>query len=192
MKNIILTCGLLTVMCCVIAQDSTQKIKAFVQFQSIIQAGLLAGNSESAFEVQGINSLKFKTFSGGIGVGIDNYVFRTIPIFLDVRKDILKRNNTPFIFADAGTQLSWLQDNQKAYSYYNPEYKSKFYFNAGAGYKINLMKKNAIVFGAAFSLKKINEIENIYCDPAACPEAHPIINKYTFRRLSLKARWIIW
>lgn len=192
MKSLTLICCLLINGCSVIAQGSIQKIKTPVQFQSILQAGLLTGQSESAYEVQTINGIKHKTFSAGMGVGIDNYVFRTVPVFLDVRKDILIRKNSPFVFADAGTQFCWVQNNQKDYSYFNPEYKSKFYFNAGAGYKINLLKNNAIILSAAFSLKRVEEIENPYCDFVACPEQQPIINKYAFTRLSLKAGWMIW
>src|SRR6187401_3151693 len=81
------------------AQNSTQKVKEPIHFQSILQTGLLLGESETAFEMQSINGIKWKTFSGGIGVGIDNYVFRTIPVFLDLRAAILKKQNTPFVFA---------------------------------------------------------------------------------------------
>ncbi len=71
---------------------------------------------------------------------MDNYVFRTIPV-LQLRADILKRKNTPFVFADAGPQFCWPQNNQEASSFYSPEYKGGFYFNAGAGYKMNLFKE---------------------------------------------------
>lgn len=192
MKHIILTCALFIIMYYAAAQDSGYKIKSPVLFQSLIQAGFLAGKKESSFEVQSINGLRLKTFYSGIGIGIDDYTFRSIPLFFDLRKDILKTGNSPFIFADAGWQLTWLEDKQKAPTYLNPEYNGKAYFNAGAGYKINLLKKNAIVFSAAFSLKKINETENYYCDFVACPVTPLIINKYIFRRFSLKAGWMIW
>ncbi len=172
------------------AQDSIQKIKAPVRFQSLLQAGLLSGGTESAFEVQSINGIQWKTFSAGIGIGIDNYVFRTIPLFIDLRADILKKHNTPFIFTDAGIQFSWVQEGQKL-SYLNTEYKSGFYFNAGAGYKITVLKRSAIVLSTAFSLKKVDEKENVYCDFVGCPGLPSQVNQYTFRRLSLKAGWAI-
>src|ERR1044072_8005650 len=106
MKKIILCCSLFSLTCGAIAQHSIQTIKTPVGFQSILQAGLLTGKSTSEFELQSINGIRWKTFSGSIGVGIDNYVYRTVPVFLDLRKDILKKHNTPFVFADAGPQFS--------------------------------------------------------------------------------------
>ena len=82
--------------------------------------------NKSAFAVQTINGIKWKTLSAGIGVGIDNYVFRTVPVFADIRADILKRKNTPFVFIDAGPQFCWVQNNQKASSFYNPNIKPVF------------------------------------------------------------------
>lgn len=188
MRNIALTVGVLLACNFLQAQESVQTIKEPVRFQSILQAGLLLGESETEFEVQSINGIKWKTFSGGIGVGIDNYVFRTIPFFIDLRADILKKQNTPFVFADAGMQFPWVQDAQKSYNI-DPEYKSGFYFNAGAGYKINMFKRNAIIFSAAFSLKKVDETEAV-CGIVSCTEAYTY--EYTFRRLSLKVGWTIW
>lgn len=192
MKQIFLSFILLCIVYCVAAQNTTQQAKEPVKFQSILQAGILSGQATSAFEVQTINGIKWKTFSAGIGVGLDNYVFRTIPVFVDVRADILKRENTPFVFINAGSQFCWVQDDQKNYAFYNPQYKAGFYFNAGAGYKVNILKKNALIFSAAFALKKVDETQNPYCDFAACPEQKPVINQYTFRRLSLMLGWMFW
>ncbi|SFP67858.1 hypothetical protein [Parafilimonas terrae] len=167
-------------------------LKTPMHFQSILQAGLLAGKTEPSFGVQTINGVRWKQISAGIGAGIDNYVFRTIPVFIDLRADILKSKNSPFVFADAGPQFQWVQDHQKAGSFFNPEYKSGFYFNAGAGYSIYLFKRNTLTLSAAFSLKKVNESLYTYCDFVACPEQKPTINKYTFRRLAVMAGWTIW
>lgn len=191
MRNILLIAALQLICGYLQAQDAVQKIKEPVHFQSILQTGLLLGESESEFEIQTINGIKWKTFSFGTGIGIDNYVFRTVPVFIDLRTDILKKQNTPFVFADAGAQFPWVQHGQKLY-YLDPEYKSGFYFNAGAGYKINMFKRNAIIFSAAFSLKKVDERTEIYCDFSPCPETGYKTYNYTFRRLSLKAGWTIW
>lgn len=193
MKHIILTLATLFLCCLLKAQPSNQNTKTPVQFQSILQAGLLAGKTESSYTVQSINGIRWKTFSGGIGIGIDDYVFRTIPLFVDLRADVLNKKNTPFIFVNTGRQFCWLQSNQKNYNYFNPEYKAGFYVSTGAGYKLNILKKNALIISAAFSLKKVTETESPYCNLAACPEAPaPLVNKYTFRRLALTAGWILW
>ena len=89
MRNIVLIVALQLASCYLQAQDAVQTIKEPMRFQSILQAGLLLGESRSEFEIQSINGVKWKTFSGGVGVGIDNYVFRTVPVFIDLRTDIL-------------------------------------------------------------------------------------------------------
>lgn len=188
MKSLRLTVALLLAWSFLQAQDSTQTMKEPIRFQNILQVGLLLGESQSEFEIQSINGIKWKTFSGGIGIGVDNYFFRTVPLFIDLRTDILKKQNTPFVFADAGMQFPWVQNAQKSYNI-DPEYKSGFYFNAGAGYKINMLKRNAIVFSAAFSLKKVDETGAV-CGVVSCTE--PNTYEYTFRRLSLKIGWTVW
>lgn len=190
----------LIIICCLFisnqflaAQDSISQVRSTVYFQSILQAGLLTGNNKSGYEVQSINGVRWKTFSAGIGAGLDDYVIKTIPFFFDLRTDIFKKNNSPFLFIDAGPQFLLKQDSHP-HDYYDPYYKAKFYFNAGAGYKMNLFTKNAIIISAAFSLKKISETQNTICDFAPCPENMPpvINNKYALKRFSLQAGWLIW
>ncbi len=174
------------------AQDSAY-IKSGIHFQSILQTGLLTGKTKLGFQVQSINGIKWNTFSAGIGTGLDNYVIKTIPVFFDARTDIFRKNNSPFLFIDAGPQFLLKQDSHP-HNYYDPYYKAKFYFNAGAGYKVNLFAKNAIIISAAISLKNIAEKQNTICDFAPCPENVPpvINNKYVFKRFSLQAGWLIW
>ena len=84
-----------------------------------------------------------------------------------------------------------MQSGQKSH-YIDSEYKGGFYLNAGAGYKINIFKSNAIIFSAAFSMKKVVEKTDVFCDFAPCPETGYKTYNYTFRRLSLKAGWTMW
>jgi len=190
----------LIIICCfinqfIVAQNSLQQLQTTVHFQSILQGGLLAGKSKPGFEFQTINGVKWKTFSAGIGVGLDNYFVNSIPVFFDVRTDFSNRSNTPFLFIDAGSQLLSKKYSKPDDYYFDLYYKAKFYFNAGAGYKINLFKKNAMVLSASFSLKKINEVETPFCDWAPCQENPPpfvIINKYNLKRFSLQIGWSIW
>ncbi len=41
-------------------------------------------------------------------------------------------------------------------------------------------------------MKKVEETQNPYCDFVACPEQKPILNQYTFKRLSLMLGWMMW
>ena len=87
-----------------------------IKFQSNLQSGLLVGqkDSKSALSVNAVNGIKSSTWFGGIGVGIDYYgLKRSIPLFLDIQKDISAKSNTWFWFADAGYNFPWLMNNEK-------------------------------------------------------------------------------
>src|SRR5690348_17254089 len=76
-----------------------------VKFETNNQIGLLSGSSGNALQLQTINGISYKTVSLGIGIGIDNYYFKTIPLFVDVRKNIFEKKQTPFLYVDAGTNF---------------------------------------------------------------------------------------
>ncbi len=68
-----------------------------VHFRSVNQVGILAGSSDANLQLQSINGIKYKTGFVGLGVGLDYYYARSIPVFLDLRKDIFNKPITPFI-----------------------------------------------------------------------------------------------
>ena len=62
MRNLLLIAVLLLPSNFFRAQHSLQANKGHVCFQSILQAGVLLGESESEFEVKTINGIKWKCF----------------------------------------------------------------------------------------------------------------------------------
>jgi hypothetical protein len=74
------------------------------QFHSINQLGLLEGQIGSAFQIQTINGAQYKSWFGGIGIGLDYYRFRSIPLFLDFRKDFGKKISS-FLFMQMGASI---------------------------------------------------------------------------------------
>ena len=65
-------------------------------FHSINNIGLLEGQSGAAFQAQTINGFQKRSWFAGIGVGLDYYRYRTIPLFVDVRKEFGNANNKNF------------------------------------------------------------------------------------------------
>ena len=57
-----------------------------IKFHSINNIGLLKGQVDDVLQLQTINGIKYKSFFGGVGIGLDNYYFKTIPLFVDLRK----------------------------------------------------------------------------------------------------------
>ncbi|MFI5151955.1 MAG: hypothetical protein ACHQET_01395 [Chitinophagales bacterium] len=78
-----------------LAQEKTAD-KAWV-FHSYNQIGLLEAETGSAFQIQSVNGMQYKSWFGGIGVGLDYYRFRSIPFFLDLRKSFQSDGNGLFL-----------------------------------------------------------------------------------------------
>jgi hypothetical protein len=138
------------------AQESPAINKAW-KFHSINQVGLLEGQAGSAFQLQTINGFQHRSWFGGVGLGLDHYRFRGIPLFLDVRKEFGQLANRFFVYADLGIHFSWVTDKQKnSILYVTPKnFSTGLYSDAGIGYTIRLKKKNSLLFSAGYSFKNM-------------------------------------
>jgi hypothetical protein len=177
---------------CFAQQNSVNKF----QFYSINNIGLIEGKSGSALQLQTINGVQFHSWFLGIGVGLDKNRFRTIPLFIDLRKDLSKTKNGFFIYADAGTNYQDEVASQKTtfnlYPSYN-KFNKGFYFDAGAGYKIKLKKNSALLFSAGYTYKELSEQSTIYYgQPGFDYLVTPIFlehHNYYLNSLTLKVGW---
>jgi hypothetical protein len=191
--------GLLAVsFCCVLSvlaqgiKKPGKKEQPHFYFQSLNQLGLLEGSQGSAFQLQSINGIKYKTWFAGAGVGIDYYKFRTIPLFFDLRKDLQNKDRTVFVFGDIGTNFPWIKTETQTYWMGNDDYNSGLYYEMGLGYKLVFHKKDALLLSAGYSFKKMTEkrFGNIAC-PAIGPCEQGLIEKldYGLKRISVKLGW---
>lgn len=161
-----------------------------VKFTSTNLAGILMGSSEPAFQVQSINGIRSKDFSAGIGVGMDNYYYKSIPVFLHVTRKITIKNFAPFIYTDIGLNLP--EDRKGDEEYWQARHYSKgLYFDLGVGYSIPVLKKIAMTFSLGYSQKHLNEKRDqgyfIGFPNWVFHELPSEYYSYTFRRISLKA-----
>jgi hypothetical protein len=159
------------------------------QFHSINNVGLLEGQTGSAFQLQSINGMQYKSWFGGIGLGLDFYKYRTIPLFIDFRKEFGSGVNKFFAYADGGINFCWLTDNEKTLYFADDHFSGGFYTDLGLGYKIGLGRNNHLLLGIGYSLKKLKEIyESYYYDPPDNVSDKVKIN-YNLNRLTLKVGW---
>lgn len=154
------------------------------KFNSLLQVGLVEGQRGPAMTLQTINGVRYQTWSLGAGAGLDYYHTRSIPLFLDIRKNILKTDKTPFIYLDAGYNFPWLTEENKLYS--SAEAEGGLYYDAGIGYAVPVLKNNALFFTVGYSSKRIStasggpvDIFSSYIPPSQRFE-------YTLRRISVK------
>jgi len=166
-----------------------------VGFTSINQVGILEGDNGSAFQLQTINGVKYRSWSAGIGVGLDYYYLRSIPLFLDLRRNLWNKTNTPFIYADGGLQFAWPTPGQK-FSSGNGKYYNRPFFDVGIGYKSAIGKHNALLLSAGYTEKYVYEkmgtpVYYMYTDfyPSPAPTYIPDRYAYTLRRIAIKIGW---
>lgn len=125
-----------------------------IKFESNNQIGLLSGTSKSALQLQTINGIHYKTFFAGAGIGIDNYFFKTIPVFADIRMNIFQKSQTPFIYADAGPDFPW--EKKQSTSWQIITYRPGLYYDVGIGYRWTIIKYLCVNASFGFSQKKYN------------------------------------
>lgn len=131
------------------------------QFHSVNQVGLLYGENGSAFQMQTINGVQYRSWFAGVGVGIDEYRFRSIPLFVDIRKEFELGPGYLFAYGGIGINFMWLTDKQKNdyhLTYYpNAHFSNGLYYDAGIGYKVKLNNKIAFFVSPGFSHKDTEE-----------------------------------
>jgi hypothetical protein len=158
-------------------------------FHSVNNIGVAWGATGEGFQLQTINGVKWKDISTGIGVGLDYYYGRTLPLFADIRMNISKKRITPFVFADLGTNLP-IVINDPQVSGYKSTYKAGLYFDAGAGYQFAISKLMALNISFSYTQKKYKEereYTGIVIDFPPYDRSIKDQFDYTLRRFSLKA-----
>lgn len=186
----ILLCVLLQIGACFTsgAQEQPAKKGCSCSFSSINQLGVLNGTWGVGGLVQSVNGVRYKTWFAGVGAGIDVYKRGSIPVFLDVRKDLFNTPATPFIYVDAGVHFpdkKIVSENQ----WTNSEYAKGFYSDAGIGYRMGKKTRSGFLASAGYSYKYVKRLTYYTpCGFGGCDG-----NAYTYRsylhRISIKLGW---
>ena len=175
---------------------NAQQKASTLKFSSINSIGLLNGESQSTFTMQTVNGIKYKSWFTGLGVSLDNYGYRSIPVFVDVKKCFVSKEWQPFIYADAGINfplssnaLPKKQNGLDAYKLYNT-----FYIGTGIGVSKSINNKARFVLSVGYSFKHFSYLHynSYYYTPTVIysymQAASYNISKYDFyyRRFSIK------
>jgi len=186
-KYIIITICLLTIAGAVHAQQK----RTLLKFSSINSLGLLNGQAQSAFTLQTINGVKYKTWFAGLGVSIDPYGYRSIPVFADIRKTFGNKAWQPFLYADAGVGLPIKTDyfsdkNWWPGSIIHYNLQKPFYGEWGIGINRAINKSANFIFAIGYSYKNFSYTETQ--SMGDFPILNPISNKYDFyyKRVAVK------
>ena len=183
MKNIFIVLLLLFTNLYCFSQTGKQDKK--FRFQSLNQIGFVYGEAGAEPIIQSINGIQHQSFFIGAGLGLDYYNERSLPLFMDIRKSILNKVNTPFIYIDGGYHL--MLEKSKEEDWISKDQKGGLYYDAGIGYSFPVFKTSSLVISMGYSSKEQSEKMNRYTwrSSIAQPSDYETI-EYTLRRYSFK------
>ncbi|HLO37237.1 MAG TPA: hypothetical protein VK173_01980 [Lacibacter sp.] len=170
---------------CSFAQDKMKAKQSPFKFETIVQGGLLIGDHAEAATIQTVNGFALNNWYAGIGVGLDFYMQRGVPLFADLRYHFSEGRKAFFIYTDAGVHLPWIKnkDGRNIISQ-----SAGLYTDAGIGIRIATKKQDAFLISAGYSYKHVKEKqEGFNWQPWPQPSGQTVLNyDYRFNRVVLK------
>jgi len=160
-------------------------------FSSQISSGIVEGEQGTSFHIDLLNGIRYKTWLGGIGTGLDYYYYRSIPVYLSGIKYLSPNNHSFFVQGDAGMNFAWVEDRRiNAWNEVSHEFKPGIYWNGIVGFATGLDRKNSFSFGLGYSQKSLKEIRemSVMCFSPPCESTYETY-KYNLKRLTLRLGW---
>jgi hypothetical protein len=183
MKKLFIT---ILISSCLFSYAQTAKKISPIRFRSTNQVGLTQGQKGATFLLQSINGIQYQTYLVGIGVGLDYYKQRSVPLFLELRKHLFKRNNTPYVYADGGYHFIWSDEDSP--DWIVTEEKGGLHCDLGMGYRFPVFESRALTISLGYSIKNMSEVINLHPERSSWPPPASDFQKfeYNLRRYSFK------
>lgn len=152
--------------------------------------GLYFGD-DKGYQLQSTVGYRFHyRYYAGIGAAIDDYTIRALPVFIDMKADLLRKKTTPFVYADVGITNPWPKKSQYPFRQEPDKKIPGWYLNAGLGQRFrNNKNDHSFELSIGYSLETMN-MQYIGSPSAPNPDVHgkQVENyKYTFNRFIIKA-----
>lgn len=169
-----------------------QNKKSAYKFESVNNFGFAVGNNSIAASLQSVNGFKRNKWFAGLGIGLDYYLYRSVPVFIDLRREFGEKKKKIFVYADAGVNIEWLQEEYDLKpNAWDPNLKNKyhngFYSDAGLGVSLGNKKGHAVLFSLGHSIKTFRE-SRWYTDWRS-GQATKETYKFNFSRIVVKIGW---
>ena len=171
-----------------------QKKNAAYKFHSINNISLVNGDNEVSAGLQSINGFQKGNLFAGVGIGLDYYLYRTVPLFADFRYEFGKTKNKFFAYADGGINFDWVEEDYNdgpIFIWDGSRNTSAFhngaYTDIGLGYKVGTKKGGGLILSLGHSYKSLKKTVS-YMDWRT-QETISDIYHYDFNRIVLKVGW---
>ena len=150
---------------------------------------MLNGDNGVSEAIQTVNGFSKGLWFAGIGLGLDYYQYRTVPFFADLRYEYGRKKNKVFVYADAGINFSWAQDDLKYVSTIwngnrSNDFNNGLYTDAGIGLTAGFKNGEAIILSLGISHKTLEE--KISYDDWRTTKRQTDVNSYRLNRVVLK------
>ena len=140
-----------------------QKKNTIYMFHSLNSISFLNGENETSAGLQSINGFQKGNLFAGVGVGLDYYIHRSVPLFADFRYEFGKGKNKFFAYADGGVNIAWVQeyydDRVIIWDGFNSsgDFHNGIYTDAGLGYMVGMKKANGLLLSLGHSHKSLKQ-----------------------------------
>ena len=167
-----------------VAQTSTKNQNSTGKFHSYNTVQLLNGSTSTSIAIVSVNGFQFNRFFTGVGVGYDYYFRRTVPLFAQVRYNILGDNRKLQLFADYGA--NFLVDKYNG----SQDNKTGRYWSTGFDYFIPV-NKDALTIGLGYSSKQVIYFgDNFIGLPVIGWQNVPVKYDYLLNRIAIRFGWV--
>jgi hypothetical protein len=157
-------------------------------YAGMFNAAMLYGANKTEPQLQTIHGIKYGGWFAGFGGGIDDYFEHSIPIFLDIRKNIFNKLNTPFVYVEAGANIV---NKGKTDEWQKTKMNSGYFTESGLGYSVDIGKNLILNVACAYSFKSYEErfySKQTIPTPPYQTDKWTLVNenKYSLNRLVMK------
>ncbi|MGE5107458.1 MAG: hypothetical protein ACM3H8_07930 [Sphingobacteriales bacterium] len=188
---------LIIIVCLVQLQLTGQEVKKksslLQHFSSQVAAGITEGQYGTSFQIHSINGFRVNQWYGGLGTGIDEYYFRSVPVYFSVARYLSSSSNSFFVQGDGGMNFVWEKNNiRPAWNEIGSEFKPGLYWNGSFGFSTALGKRQAnnLLFSLGYAYKYIKQKTEtqVFCINPPC---EPLEQDYSYhlRRIAFKIGW---
>ena len=171
-----------------------QKKNTTYKFHSINNISLINGNNATTAGLQSINGFQKGNLFAGVGIGLDYYLYRTVPLFVDFRYEFGKTKNKFFAYADGGVNFDWVEEEYNDGPIFiwdgsrnTSEFHNGAYTDVGLGYMVGTKKGGGLVLSLGHSYKSLEK--TISYQDWRTQETITDVYNYNLDRIVLKVGW---
>ena len=171
-----------------------QKKNTTYKFHSINNISLINGDNATTAGLQSINGFQKDNLFAGVGIGLDYYLYRTVPLFVDFRCEFGKTKNKFFAYADGGVNFDWVEEEYNDGPIFiwdgsrnTSEFHNGAYTDIGLGYMVGTKKGGGLVLSLGHSYKSLEK--TISYQDWRTQETITDVYNYNLNRIVLKVGW---